>query len=97
MSEQNRNPLSCPLAKTLVPTEIKPGISVANVSAVLQSKDNKHVLQLVPKPAPVAPSKKRKRLIDEVPERSTPKPLLNGAVPLEAFLASLHKIDIGIE
>lgn len=46
----------------------------------------------MPKPAPVAPSKKRKRLIDEVPERSTPKPLLNGAVPLEAFLASLHKV-----
>ncbi|KAG7316442.1 hypothetical protein KOW79_019983 [Hemibagrus wyckioides] len=82
------------LAKTLVPSEIKPGISVANVSAVLQSKDNKHVLQFVPKPAPVAPSKKRKRLMEEVPELSSPKPLLSGAVPLEAFLASLHKNGI---
>lgn len=46
----------------------------------------------MPKPAPVAPSKKRKRLMEEVPELSSPKPLLSGAVPLEAFLASLHKV-----
>lgn len=34
------------LANSLVPSEIKPGISVATVSAVLHSKDNKHTLQV---------------------------------------------------
>ncbi|XP_073708898.1 integrator complex subunit 9 [Garra rufa] len=82
------------LAKSLVPSEIKAGVSVATVSAVLQSKDNKHVLQPVPKPAPVPPSKKRKRVIEEAPEVLNPKPLLSGAVPLEPFLAMLYKNGI---
>lgn len=82
------------LAKSLVPSEIKPGISVATVSAVLQSKDNKHTLQPVPKPPPLPPSKKRKRVVEEPPEVLAPKPLLSGAVPLEAFLAMLHKHGI---
>uniref|UniRef100_A0AAZ3R1U3 Uncharacterized protein n=1 Tax=Oncorhynchus tshawytscha TaxID=74940 RepID=A0AAZ3R1U3_ONCTS len=69
------------LAKSLVPSEIKPGISVATVSAVLQSKDNKHMLQLVPKPPLLPPSKKRKRVVKEPPEVLAPKPLLSGAVP----------------
>ncbi|CAB1343144.1 unnamed protein product [Coregonus sp. 'balchen'] len=56
------------LAKSLVPSEIKPGISIATVSAVLQSKDNKHTLQPVPKPPPLPPSKKRKRVVEEPPE-----------------------------
>lgn len=30
--------------------------------------------------------------MEEAPELSSPKPLLSGAVPLEAFLASLHKV-----
>lgn len=34
------------LADSLVPLEIKPGISLATVSAVLHTKDNKHVLQV---------------------------------------------------
>lgn len=34
------------LADSLVPSEIKPGISLATVSAVLHTKDNKHVLQV---------------------------------------------------
>lgn len=34
------------LANSLVPSEIKPGTSVATVSAVLHSKDNKHTLQV---------------------------------------------------
>lgn len=34
------------LADSLVPLEIKPGISLATVSAVLRTKDNKHVLQV---------------------------------------------------
>lgn len=34
------------LADSLVPMEIKPGISLATVSAVLHTKDNKHVLQV---------------------------------------------------
>lgn len=34
------------LANSLVPSEIKPGISLATVSAVLHSKDNKHTLQV---------------------------------------------------
>uniref|UniRef100_A0A8C1JZU9 Integrator complex subunit 9 n=1 Tax=Cyprinus carpio TaxID=7962 RepID=A0A8C1JZU9_CYPCA len=82
------------LARSLVPSEIKAGVSVATVSAVLQSKDNKHVLQPVPKPAPVPPSKKRKRVTEEPPEVLNPKPLLSGAVPLEPFLAMLHKNGI---
>ncbi|RXN32236.1 integrator complex subunit 9 [Labeo rohita] len=85
------------LAKSLVPSEIKAGVSVATVSAVLQSKDNKHVLQVsdrCPKPAPVPPSKKRKRVMEEAPETLNPKPLLSGAVPLEPFLAMLYKNGI---
>uniref|UniRef100_A0A3B5AV99 Integrator complex subunit 9 n=1 Tax=Stegastes partitus TaxID=144197 RepID=A0A3B5AV99_9TELE len=82
------------LANSLVPSEIKPGISVATVSAVVHSKDNKHTLQSVPKPPPVAPSKKRKRVMDEPPVVLAPKPLLSGAVPLEAFLATLQKHGI---
>uniref|UniRef100_A0A3P8WQI5 Integrator complex subunit 9 n=1 Tax=Cynoglossus semilaevis TaxID=244447 RepID=A0A3P8WQI5_CYNSE len=35
------------LANSLVPSEIKPGVSVATVSAVLHSKDNKHTLQVI--------------------------------------------------
>uniref|UniRef100_A0A6Q2Z3G2 Integrator complex subunit 9 n=1 Tax=Esox lucius TaxID=8010 RepID=A0A6Q2Z3G2_ESOLU len=82
------------LAKSLVPSEIKPGVSLATVSAVLQSKDNKHTLQPVPKPLPLPPSKKRKRVVEEPPEVLAPKPLLSGSVPLEAFLAVLHKHGI---
>uniref|UniRef100_A0A3P9Q0R5 Integrator complex subunit 9 n=1 Tax=Poecilia reticulata TaxID=8081 RepID=A0A3P9Q0R5_POERE len=82
------------LANSLVPSEVKPGVSVATVSAVLQSKDNKHTLQSVPKAPPVAPSKKRKRVMEEPPMTMAPKPLLSGAVPLEAFLATLQKHGI---
>uniref|UniRef100_A0A3B5LKL4 Integrator complex subunit 9 n=1 Tax=Xiphophorus couchianus TaxID=32473 RepID=A0A3B5LKL4_9TELE len=82
------------LANSLVPSEVKPGVSVATVSAVLQSKDNKHTLQSVPKAPPVAPSKKRKRVMEEPPVTMAPKPLLSGAVPLEAFLATLQKHGI---
>uniref|UniRef100_A0A3Q3LNH8 Integrator complex subunit 9 n=1 Tax=Mastacembelus armatus TaxID=205130 RepID=A0A3Q3LNH8_9TELE len=82
------------LASSLVPSEITPGISVATVSAVLHSKDNKHTLQSVPKPPPVPPSKKRKRVIEEPPVMLAPKPLLSGAVALEAFLVTLQKHGI---
>uniref|UniRef100_A0A8C9YPH6 Integrator complex subunit 9 n=1 Tax=Sander lucioperca TaxID=283035 RepID=A0A8C9YPH6_SANLU len=82
------------LANSLVPSEIKPGVSMATVSAVLHSKDNKHTLQSVPKPPPVPPSKKRKRVMEEPPVVLAPKPLLSGAVPLEAFLATLQKHGI---
>lgn len=48
--------------------------------------------QMVPKPLPVPQSKKRKRVIEEPPVTMAPKPLLSGAVPLEAFLATLQKV-----
>lgn len=44
LAEQNL--LLPQLADSLVPLEIKPGISLATVSAVLHTKDNKHVLQV---------------------------------------------------
>ena len=50
-------------------------------------------VQPVPKPAPAPPTKKRKRVQEEPPECLAPKPLLSGAVPLEAFLAALHKVS----
>uniref|UniRef100_A0A8C5I4G7 Integrator complex subunit 9 n=1 Tax=Gouania willdenowi TaxID=441366 RepID=A0A8C5I4G7_GOUWI len=78
------------LANSLVPSELKPGVSVANVSAILHSKDNKHTLQVTPAP----PSKKRKRVVEEPPVGGAPKPLLSGAVPLEPFLATLQKHGI---
>lgn len=46
----------------------------------------------MPKPPPVPPTKKRKRVIEEPPVVLAPKPLLSGAVPLEAFLATLQKV-----
>ncbi|MGH0143643.1 UNVERIFIED_CONTAM: hypothetical protein FKN15_008789 [Acipenser sinensis] len=80
------------LADSLVPSEIKPGISVATVTAVLHSKDNKHVLRPTLKLALAPPpSKKRKRVLEEPPEHRAPKPLLSGAVPIEQFLATLQK------
>uniref|UniRef100_A0A8C5I521 Integrator complex subunit 9 n=1 Tax=Gouania willdenowi TaxID=441366 RepID=A0A8C5I521_GOUWI len=79
------------LANSLVPSELKPGVSVANVSAILHSKDNKHTLQVT---APAPPSKKRKRVVEEPPVGGAPKPLLSGAVPLEPFLATLQKHGI---
>ncbi|CAN9507619.1 unnamed protein product [Ophioblennius macclurei] len=82
------------LANSLVPSEVKPGISIATVSAILQSKDNKHTLQSVPKPPPAPPTKKRKRVLEEPLLGMAPKPLLSGAVPLEAFLATLQKHGI---
>ncbi|KAG7255340.1 hypothetical protein CRUP_010145 [Coryphaenoides rupestris] len=82
------------LARSLLPSEVKPGVSVATVSGVLHSKDNKHTLQSVPKPPPAAPTKKRKRVVEEPPEVLAPKPLLSGVVPLDGFLATLHKHGI---
>ncbi|KAG3294296.1 integrator complex subunit 9, transcript variant X2 [Ictidomys tridecemlineatus] len=49
------------LADSLVPMEIKPGISLATVSAVLHTKDNKHVLQPPPRPTQPTSGKKRKQ------------------------------------
>lgn len=48
--------------------------------------------QSVPKPPPMPPSKKRKRVIEEPPVALAPKPMLSGAVALEAFLATLQKV-----
>ncbi|KAF1647855.1 Integrator complex subunit 9, partial [Eudyptes chrysocome] len=79
------------LADSLVPLEIKPGISLATVSAVLHTKDNKHVLQLPPKPPQPAASKKRKRVSDDVPECKPLKPLLSGSIPVDQFVQTLEK------
>ncbi|RMC17046.1 hypothetical protein DUI87_05619 [Hirundo rustica rustica] len=79
------------LADSLVPLEIKPGISLATVSAVLHTKDNKHVLQLPPKPPQPPASKKRKRVSDDVPECKSLKPLLSGSIPVDQFVQTLEK------
>ncbi|XP_074845139.1 integrator complex subunit 9 isoform X2 [Carettochelys insculpta] len=79
------------LADSLVPLEIKPGISLATVSAVLHTKDNKHVLQPPPKPAQPPASKKRKRVLDDVPECKPLKPLLSGSIPMDQFVQALEK------
>lgn len=52
--------------------------------------------QSVPKPPPAPPTKKRKRVMEEPPVGQAPKPLLSGAVPLEAFLALLQKVGVFI-
>ncbi|XP_061741824.1 integrator complex subunit 9-like isoform X1 [Nerophis ophidion] len=82
------------LANSLVPSEVKPGVSVATVSAMLHSKDNKHTLLSVPKAAAAPPSKKRKRVLEEPPAGRAPRPLLSGVVPLDAFLVTLQKHGI---
>lgn len=82
------------LADLLVPSEIKTGISVSTVSGVLRTKDNKHVLQLPPKPVPPPATKKRKRVNEEIPEQKPPKPLLSGSMPLDQFVQSLEKHGI---
>ncbi|EPY83715.1 integrator complex subunit 9 [Camelus ferus] len=76
------------LADSLVPMEIKPGISLATVSAMLHTKDNKHVLQ------------KRKRPSDDIPDCKVLKPLLSGSIPVEQFVQTLEKhgfSDIKVE
>uniref|UniRef100_A0A8B9QRS0 Integrator complex subunit 9 n=1 Tax=Anas platyrhynchos TaxID=8839 RepID=A0A8B9QRS0_ANAPL len=75
------------LADSLVPSEIKPGISLATVSAVLHTKDNKHVLQPPQPPA----SKKRKRVSEDVPDCKPLKPLLSGSIPVDQFVQTLEK------
>ncbi|XP_055495206.1 integrator complex subunit 9 [Leucoraja erinacea] len=82
------------LAESLIPSEIKPGISMATVSAVLQTKDNKHILRSLPKPVQQPTGKKRKRLNDEIPEFKPPKPLLCGSITIEQFVQSLEKHGI---
>ncbi|XP_030672895.1 integrator complex subunit 9 isoform X2 [Nomascus leucogenys] len=88
------------LADSLVPMEIKPGISLATVSAVLHTKDNKHLLQPPPRPAQPTSGKKRKRVSDDVPDCKVLKPLLSGSIPLEQFVQTLEKhgfSDIKVE
>ncbi|XP_012510379.1 PREDICTED: integrator complex subunit 9 [Propithecus coquereli] len=88
------------LADSLVPMEIKPGISLATVSAVLHTKDNKHVLQPPPRPTPPPSGKKRKRVSDDVPDCKAVKPLLSGSIPVEQFVQTLEKhgfSDIKVE
>ncbi|KAB1255980.1 Integrator complex subunit 9 [Camelus dromedarius] len=96
------------LADSLVPMEIKPGISLATVSAVLHTKDNKHVLQVPPRggwgppPRPAQPTggKKRKRPSDDIPDCKVLKPLLSGSIPVEQFVQTLEKhgfSDIKVE
>ncbi|XP_051775292.1 integrator complex subunit 9 isoform X2 [Erpetoichthys calabaricus] len=82
------------LADSLMPIEMKPGVSVATISATLHSKDNKHVLQPPLKTMVPPLSKKRKRVIEESTELKAPKPLLSGTIPVELFLATLHKNGI---
>uniref|UniRef100_A0A8D1KJ29 Integrator complex subunit 9 n=1 Tax=Sus scrofa TaxID=9823 RepID=A0A8D1KJ29_PIG len=92
--------LSPSLADSLVPMEIKPGISLATVSAVLHTKDNKHVLQPPPRPAQPVGGKKRKRASEEVPDCKVVKPLLSGSIPVEQFVQTLEKhgfSDIKVE
>ncbi|KAB1255976.1 Integrator complex subunit 9, partial [Camelus dromedarius] len=88
------------LADSLVPMEIKPGISLATVSAVLHTKDNKHVLQPPPRPAQPTGGKKRKRPSDDIPDCKVLKPLLSGSIPVEQFVQTLEKhgfSDIKVE
>ncbi|XP_072907929.1 integrator complex subunit 9 isoform X1 [Hemitrygon akajei] len=82
------------LAESLVPSEIKPGISMATVSAVLQTKDNKHILRSLPRPVQQPTGKKRKRMNDEIPEFKPPKPLLCGSITIDQFVQSLEKHGI---
>ncbi|XP_042790893.1 integrator complex subunit 9 isoform X1 [Panthera tigris] len=79
------------LADSLVPMEIKPGISLATVSAVLHTKDNKHVLQPPPRPTQPTGGKKRKRASDDIPDCKVLKPLLSGSIPVEQFVQALEK------
>ncbi|XP_027629521.1 integrator complex subunit 9 isoform X2 [Tupaia chinensis] len=88
------------LADSLVPMEIKPGISLATVSAVLHTKDNKHVLQPPPRPTQPTSGKKRKRVSDDIPDCKAVKPLLSGSIPVEQFVQTLEKhgfSDIKVE
>lgn len=50
--------------------------------------------QSVPKPPPLPPTKKRKRVMEEPPLVPAPKRLLSGVVPLENFLTTLQKVCI---
>ncbi|KAB0368526.1 hypothetical protein FD755_019560, partial [Muntiacus reevesi] len=88
------------LADSLVPMEIKPGISLATVSAVLHTKDNKHVLQPPPRPAQPTGGKKRKRASEDIPDCKVLKPLLSGSIPVDQFVQTLEKhgfSDIKVE
>ncbi|XP_064441397.1 integrator complex subunit 9 isoform X3 [Mirounga angustirostris] len=88
------------LADALVPMEIKPGISLATVSAVLHTKDNKHILQPPPRPAQPTGGKKRKRATEDIPDCKVLKPLLSGSIPVEQFVQTLEKhgfSDIKVE
>ncbi|XP_036169433.1 integrator complex subunit 9 isoform X2 [Myotis myotis] len=88
------------LADSLVPMEMKPGVSLATVSAVLHTKDNKHALQPPPRPIQPTGGKKRKRVTDDIPDCKVLKPLLSGSIPVEQFVQTLEKhgfSDIKVE
>nr|KAF6348857.1 integrator complex subunit 9 [Myotis myotis] len=73
--------------------EMKPGVSLATVSAVLHTKDNKHALQPPPRPIQPTGGKKRKRVTDDIPDCKVLKPLLSGSIPVEQFVQTLEKVS----
>lgn len=78
-------------ADSMVSIEIKPGISFATFSAMLHSKDNKQVLQPLPRWAQPASGKKRKWVSDDILDYKVIKLLLSGTIPVEQFVQTLEK------
>lgn len=71
------------LAATLVPTEIKPGVSIATVSSVLVSKDSKHTLKPLPKGSN-----------GKVQGYTVPQPYVWGSPDVQQFVKLLKKAGI---
>ncbi|XP_070533151.1 integrator complex subunit 9-like [Ptychodera flava] len=80
------------LASTLTPTEVKAGVFVSTVNGALIVKDNKYMLQPLPKSQSAVPGKKRKREEEVVTKQ--PKHYVYGNLDIDEFVQNLAKNGI---
>ncbi|XP_006820079.1 LOW QUALITY PROTEIN: integrator complex subunit 9-like [Saccoglossus kowalevskii] len=86
---QEKIEITSELASTLEPTEMKSGVFVSTITGSTTVKDNKYVLQPLPK-APVVVGKKRKRGEEEIINKH-PKHYVYGNLDIEDFVRNLTK------
>ncbi|XP_077990800.1 integrator complex subunit 9-like [Glandiceps talaboti] len=82
------------LSSTLTPTEVKSGVYLSTITGALTVKDNKYILQPLPKTLSSAvPGKKRKRGEEETVVKQ-PKHYVYGNLDIEEFVQNLAKNGI---
>ncbi|XP_072042654.1 integrator complex subunit 9-like [Amphiura filiformis] len=88
------------LANSLAPTEVKPGILVSTVTGILNARDNRFILEELPRPpsngASQSPVPRKRKRDDDLSALSGvhPKQYVYGTLDLEEFVQSLIKHGI---